>query len=308
MTPSPVKPDSFDRGVCQWTLESWEQFDKFVKDGYSEDEVHVFRGQADVGWPLISTIDRLEKRFPTRKNTGGGVPSAFRVPPACRDIHLRAFQEAARRARGPAAPDFSPEEWWAYAQQHGLATPLLDWTYSPYIALFFAMEEKECRRNDGEFGEPEQRAVFALHSAFLSNMARPATTECEAEHLNAAFATAEGFAFPTPRFVVPRTHVGFRQDSQATVFLGMPSGSSLEDFVRMKWKGFPARSDELRSTVVHKVIIPNQDRIGCLKWLNRMNINRWSLFPDEDGAAKYVNALWELDFQSPMGWLPYPAQ
>jgi hypothetical protein len=35
-----------------------------------------------------------------------------------------------------------------------------------------------------------------------------------------------------------------------------------------------------------------------------MNINRMSLFSDLDGAARYVNSLWEIDFDTALGYLP----
>jgi hypothetical protein len=55
---------------------------------------------------------------------------------------------------------------------------------------------------------------------------------------------------------------------------------------------------------LEKLVIPNEDRENCLKFLNKMNINRKTLFPDLDGAASYLNALWELGFDTSMGSLP----
>jgi hypothetical protein len=34
-----------------------------------------------------------------------------------------------------------------------------------------------------------------------------------------------------------------------------------------------------------------------------MNINRMSLFPDPDRAAAYINALWEIDFDTSLGYI-----
>ncbi|HRT50389.1 MAG TPA: hypothetical protein P5279_07850, partial [Anaerohalosphaeraceae bacterium] len=37
--------------------------------------------------------------------------------------------------------------------------------------------------------------------------------------------------------------------------------------------------------------------------LDHMNINRASLFPDLDGAARYVNDLWEVNFDKAIGYI-----
>ena len=44
-------------------------------------------------------------------------------------------------------PNDSEDNWWALGQHYGLATPLLDWVYSPYVCLtFFSFREAD---NDG---------------------------------------------------------------------------------------------------------------------------------------------------------------
>ncbi len=35
--------------------------------------------------------------------------------------------------------------------------------------------------------------------------------------------------------------------------------------------------------------------------LNKMSINRRSLFPDLDGVGRYINSLWELGFDTLLG-------
>ncbi len=78
----------------------------------------VFRGQADIGWPLL--------------------PKAGR-PDFCDYKDLEMFKGWRRRAR--ACSELPDNEWdcLAVAQHHGLATRLLDWTFNPLVATYFAV-------------------------------------------------------------------------------------------------------------------------------------------------------------------------
>lgn len=274
------------QGVIEHKLNSWKEFVDFIGKRHSNSPALIYRGQANSDWKVVSKLDRLERHFPTTPNHTGGIPDHFKCPPASRETHLHAFKDAVRGKRGQNPPQLSEDEWWALAQHHGLATPMLDWTYSPFVALFFAFEDKECINPSSEtWREPEYRTVYALSSSCIAEKAKEND--------------------PAPLPFSPRGETSYRLINQAALFLRMPKDSDLESYVREHF------GDETTSTtnrharaILEKIIIGNEGRTDCLKLLNKMNINRMSLFPDLDGAARYVNDLWELDFDTSLGHIP----
>ncbi|MFC3472145.1 FRG domain-containing protein [Massilia oculi] len=88
---------------------------------YRRDNRWIFRGQADANW--------------------GVFPKAGRAPySASKDLtNLEAWKR--RASEFVSIKPTNDWEWMAVAQHHGLPTRLLDWSYNPLVAAFFACLE-----------------------------------------------------------------------------------------------------------------------------------------------------------------------
>jgi hypothetical protein len=249
-------------------VESWAHFVEVVRDrDHNRAKLEmVYRGQRGFSWPLSPTLAR---NFPN------GV-----IRETDRDMLLENFR-LAMRGRGPDLTSIDESEVWAYGQHVGLATPLLDWSKSPFVSLYFAFSEP-----DPEGEDNPSRAVYCLDLTRL---------KAELPEL----------------FLEPRSNDNSRLVNQAGLFTLTPAGrESLESYIinalekssAVDFDGFvdlPTDENSFEfpddetakrlSSYLCKIHIPNEKRDDCLAMLRKMNIHHGSLFPDPFGAAQYCN-------------------
>lgn len=115
---------------------SWRELDDLLFEGAWDPRLRrfrslkAFRGVSRSGRDLRTGVVRL----------GGDT--------AAKERHLvRNFRKYARRSF---VGDDSLWNWLSLAQHHGLPTRLLDWSYSPYVALHFATASHPAADLDGE--------------------------------------------------------------------------------------------------------------------------------------------------------------
>ncbi|QUJ67737.1 FRG domain-containing protein [Photobacterium sp. GJ3] len=253
----------FSDGVKEFRLSSWKYFSDFINQEMLDYTTYVYRGHAKSEWKLEPTLDRLIRysKSPKRKQ------------------HLEKFKYETRGRRGahPTALN-TDDDWWALGQHHGLATPLLDWTESPFVALFFAMSNA-VREKSSEI------VVYAISQSSIRYKNNIIKKSDSIKLINDQK--------PTVKIVRPLSDENSRLVSQRGLFTRGPNNVDLETWVKTHRVEGNENIIELM-----KVFIPiknKRDFFDCLRYLNRMNINHSTLFPDLGGASDYCNLHLEVD-------------
>jgi len=229
----------------------------------------LFRGHVEASWGLIPLIEReceLRRLLPTE---------------------LRLYDEFRSKAHlytTQVPPVEDVVGWLSTMQHHGVPTRLLDWSYSAYVALFFACERA---------GEEESAALWAIHTERLSTKSHELAADMFGIPLDAVFESPERFnriAFPhafegtstglvIP--ILPRFRASRLSSQQGCFLLNCNYLATFEESVAAMMK-------DVSSDWLYRIVFPSSLRIECLKRLMHFNIHPASLYPDLEGLAKFL--------------------
>jgi len=207
----------------------------------------AFRGRADAADDLRTSLDRL----------GGDAAELER--------HIaRAFR---KYAEADAVPADSVWNWLTLGQHHGLPTRLLDWTFSPYVALHFVTAELSAFDRDGAIWCVD----FTRVHAEVPNALREQLLDRVVGDLRSLAALGD---FPV--FVEPPSFDARIVNQYALFSLMSRSEGSLD-----RW--LDAHLDAAR-----RIVVP-----AALKWeardkLDLANVTERVLFPGLDGLSRWL--------------------
>ncbi|HEX6640154.1 MAG TPA: FRG domain-containing protein [Thermoanaerobaculia bacterium] len=199
---------------------------------------------------------------------------------AAKERHLiRNFRKYARRSF---TGDDSIWSWLALAQHHHLPTRLLDWTYSPYVALHFATSVAEEMGVDGEVWTLDLRAVKAelpqrYRELLESEGSFVFTGELLSQGAKDPAELREASKQPFLLFLEPPT-VSDRIENQAALF-------SMLSHVEAPLDAWLA----LHPDAWRRVVVP-----AALKWevrdrLDQIGMTERVLFPGLDGLSAWLS-------------------
>jgi hypothetical protein len=223
---------------------------------------YAFRGVADASVDLSTSLSRL----------GGNYGE---IEPHV----LRAFRKYARR---DSVPGDSVWNWLALAQHHGLPTRLLDWTFSPYVALHFCTQDTDLYDRDG--------VVWCVDYVKAHRpLPQSLKDQLEAEHADVF--TAE-LIDQVAKTLPALDELG--KDQPFVLFLEPPS---LDERIVLQFALFSLMSSASvhlhdwlgdHADLYQRLIIPAE-----LKWeirdkLDQANITERVLFPGLDGLSRYL--------------------
>ena len=246
----------------------WDEFVHCIND-YSG---WAFRGEPHADWPLLTSLARRLQRYcpdedlwPLRETR------AMRVFARKAHIHLGDELFATDVLRSL-----------ALMQHHGAPTRLLDFSKSPYVAAFFALESAI---SDG--------SVYGLNTPALWSQAPLQFPDLDRDTIDPRVGTNFERYFLPNQFPVIWFGEPSKMDNRLVAQSGMfvvpgqlnkPLEAMLNDY---------ASEEDL----LVKFVLPQGIRTEALNALYRMNVTYATLFPDLDGLARAsafeLEAVWD---------------
>ncbi|HSP16526.1 MAG TPA: FRG domain-containing protein [Thermoanaerobaculia bacterium] len=249
-----------DIRVTSWIELQEAVFDNSWQKGISRFRSnYVFRGAPRVSHGLATSLQ-----------TGGFV-----------DYERHLLTSFRKYAVGSAVHGDSVWNWMSLGKHHGLPTRLLDWTYSPYVAMHFATHDFRTFDEDGAIWCVDYRKTNEMLPKRLREMLdESAVNIYTTEMLERVATTMEEFdAMGRNEFVLffEPPSLDERIANQFALF-SLPSNAEL-------------RLDHLlaeREGAYHRIVFP-----ADLKWevrdkLDQANITERVLFPGLDGLSQWL--------------------
>ncbi|HHF0349602.1 TPA: FRG domain-containing protein [Haemophilus influenzae] len=259
--------DEFKRFVFSYSYKFDEETpDEFKQIPLASDSstnyARFYRGHSHVDYCLQSTLERYLEKFGKQID----------IKKDYERLQEKYFENCKRILINQSIDGYillpsnlKDDDIWTFAQHYQLKTPLLDWTKSFFVALYFAFESQEENKKENEY-----RVIYELN---------------------------EFFNFGKKLIVEPEIKIGNRINAQKGVFTKL-SSIEFEDIAKMNTKFGNGHVFHRLS----KMLISSKLRKDVLAYLASINIDASTIYPDLLGKIKSCelgidNAIAEINLE-----------
>jgi FRG domain-containing protein len=234
----------------------------------------LFRGQENASWKLKTTLERecpgllsMEEYYKAILRIRGHIESvtgnAWSVPDFNEFRKILSRIETYHLENSSQIPALT---YMVYLRHHGFPSPLLDWTFSPYIAAYFAFRRKSNKCCD-------KVSIFAYSE--IPNDMKSTSNAPAIYSLN-------------PRLTTHKRH--FLQQSKYTVCFKidrlMKPPHEPETTVEFTSHEAVFSEENHEQDVLYKYVLPSSERDKVLRLLDAHNLNAFSLFGTEEALME----------------------
>jgi hypothetical protein len=231
---------------------------------------YVFRGMNRADYSLVTTLQRLAENNPAE----------------IANLEKYIFRTFKKYAFRDVVSKDTTWHWLAMAQHHGLATRLLDWTWSPLVALHFATSNMHNMPADGVIWMVDIRDVRNELPAALR------------EHMQASSGPSFDIDTLSNMKLEPWELVSYPGQNSKDGFMLFFEPPSMDDRIINQFALFSIFSDPQasqeewllsRPRLCRKIILPGDKKWEIRDNLDQANITERVLFPGLDGLSQWLN-------------------
>lgn len=233
---------------------------------------YIYRGQANANWGLQSSLERV-----VGENWSSASAQSFE------DFSIERFRSKFHLYDTENCQPNSKLAWLAAMQHYGVPTRLLDFSESPYVALYFALEAFNTSSKSNfslymlDYSAILERSI--QHIKVADRNFKESRQSIQGKQDEVFEEIVDRFSYDIAWITEPKIF-NTRIDRQAGSFLLSGNrGKRIEEIVS---------SDLYKDVDIQKLTIPGELATGVYSLLRKMNVTSKSLYGDLDGLAKSI--------------------